>query len=106
MEEFQRKCSHHVRRPLSKAALDEYLSTDAEKERTAQGDETDGKDGGQKDNRDWKRAGTSTFVYVLRHLFIVVLDERWLENLDSKMALLISRDEVDPRTYGGKSYEE
>jgi len=35
-----------------------------------------------------------------------VLDERWLDWLDSKIALLINRDGVDPRVYGGKSYEE
>jgi len=34
------------------------------------------------------------------------VDERWLEWLDSKIALLISRDGVDPRDYGGKSYDE
>ena len=35
-----------------------------------------------------------------------ILDERWLDWLDSKIALLINRDDVDPRVYGGKSYEE
>lgn len=35
-----------------------------------------------------------------------VLDERWLEWLDSKIALLINRDGVDPRDYLGKSYDE
>lgn len=29
-----------------------------------------------------------------------------MEWLDSKIALLINRDGVDPRDYGGKSYEE
>jgi hypothetical protein len=33
-------------------------------------------------------------------------DERWVEWLDSKMALLVDRDGVDPRDYGGKSYDE
>lgn len=33
-------------------------------------------------------------------------DERWLEWLDSKVALLINRNGVDPPDYGGKSYEE
>lgn len=41
------------------------------------------------ETRDWKRN-----------------DERWLEWLDSKVALLINRDGVDPRDYAGKSYEE
>ena len=35
-----------------------------------------------------------------------VLDERWLDWLDSKIALLINRDGVDPRAYGGKNYDE
>lgn len=34
------------------------------------------------------------------------VDERWLEWLDSKVALLINRNGVDPRDYGGKGYEE
>lgn len=33
-------------------------------------------------------------------------DERWLEWFDTKIALLINRDGVDPRDYGGKSYDE
>ena len=33
-------------------------------------------------------------------------DERWLEWLDSKIALLINRNGVDPRDYSGKSYDE
>lgn len=36
----------------------------------------------------------------------ILADGRWLEWLDSKIALLINRDGVDPRDYGGKSYEE
>lgn len=34
------------------------------------------------------------------------IDDRWLEWLDSKIALLINRNGVDPRDYGGKSYDE
>jgi hypothetical protein len=34
------------------------------------------------------------------------IDDRWLEWLDSKIALLINRTGVDPRDYGGKSYDE
>lgn len=33
-------------------------------------------------------------------------DERWLEWLDNKLALLIDRDGIDVRDYGGKRYEE
>lgn len=35
-----------------------------------------------------------------------LIDERWLEWLDSKIALLINRNGVDPRDYNGKSYDE
>lgn len=33
-------------------------------------------------------------------------DDRWEESLDQKTALLIDRDNVDPREHGGKSPEE
>ena len=33
-------------------------------------------------------------------------DDRWLDWLDSKVALLINRDGIDVRDYGGKSYDE
>jgi hypothetical protein len=33
-------------------------------------------------------------------------DERWLDWFDSKIALLINKDGVDPRNYGGKDYDE
>ena len=54
-------------------------------------------------------------VMVCQHFFMCcdknqdtypVLDERWLDWLDSKIALLINRDGVDPRVYGGKNYDE
>lgn len=43
--------------------------------------------------------GANTFTWWLS-------DDRWLDWLDSKIALLINRDGVDPRDYGGKSYDE
>jgi hypothetical protein len=33
-------------------------------------------------------------------------DDRWTEWLDTKVALMINRDGVDPRDHGGKSYDE
>jgi hypothetical protein len=33
-------------------------------------------------------------------------DEKWVEWLESKIALLVNRDGVDPRDYSGKSYDE
>jgi hypothetical protein len=35
-----------------------------------------------------------------------IVDERWLDWFDAKIALLINRDGVDPRDYGGKDYDE
>ncbi|KAG6850019.1 hypothetical protein H0H93_002468, partial [Arthromyces matolae] len=105
LEELQRKCLKHVRKPLSKA-LREEIKAEAEKEK--KGDEGVENGDGEKDkdrererekdrdgkkdrqgDRDWKRN-----------------DDRWLESLDSKIALLINRDGVDPRAYCGKSYDE
>lgn len=37
---------------------------------------------------------------------IIGVDDRWLDWLDSKLALLLDRDGVDPRIYAGKSYDE
>jgi hypothetical protein len=43
-------------------------------------------------------------------LFPVILrgriEDRWVEWLDAKIALLLDRDSVDPRAYGGKAYDE
>jgi len=37
---------------------------------------------------------------------INLVDERWLDWLDSKLALLLKKGEVDPREYGGKDDED
>lgn len=37
---------------------------------------------------------------------LCIADERWLDWLDSKIALLLDRNSVDPRDYGGKHYDE
>lgn len=68
-------------------------------EETTQGEKKDEK---EKENpskektgegRDWRRN-------------VQFSDERWLEWLDSKVALLINREGVDVHDYGGKSYPE
>ncbi|GBE79351.1 hypothetical protein BKA93DRAFT_812571 [Sparassis latifolia] len=99
-EELQRKCVKHMRKPLSKMLLQEVKAAEAQKAqkevKEEEGDEGKSKDkdkevmGKEKtsETRDWKRN-----------------DERWLEWLDSKVALLVNRDGVDPRDYGGKSYD-
>ncbi|OJT13375.1 Serrate RNA effector molecule -like protein [Trametes pubescens] len=97
VEELQRKCVKHVRKPLSKMLLQEVQAEAQKAEKDPKAEE--GTEVAKErdvtirerptENRDWKRN-----------------DERWLEWLDSKVALLINRDGVDPRDYGGKSYEE
>ncbi|KAJ7499396.1 hypothetical protein FB451DRAFT_37057 [Mycena latifolia] len=108
LEELQRKCLKHERKPLSKMLLEELKAAEAaekaEKEKKSKtdeeadeapaedrekGKETKGSGKDRSNDRDWRRT-----------------DERWVEWLDSKMALLVNREGVDPREYGGKSYDE
>ncbi|KAI0269296.1 hypothetical protein BC834DRAFT_951531 [Gloeopeniophorella convolvens] len=105
-EELQRKCIKHLRKPLSKAVYDEYKakmmenSSKVKEDSDMQDDSTRdidasvddrGRDGAGKDddNREWKKS-----------------EDRWIDWLDSKLALLLERDAVDPRAYGGKAYDE
>jgi len=118
LEELQRKCLKHVRKPLSKTMLEEVKAAEAEKaekEKEGKEDEEDIEKDEKKespvkekvsDNRDWKRNGSSARVVPLNLANLHFPDERWLEWLDSKIALLIDRDGVDPRNYGGKHYDE
>ncbi|KAF9224365.1 hypothetical protein BS17DRAFT_702828 [Gyrodon lividus] len=94
LEELQRKCLKHVRKPLSKSLLEEVRAAEAEKaekEKKVKEEEKEIDVATTKpaENRDWKRN-----------------DERWLEWFDAKIALLLNRNGVDPRDYGGKSYDE
>jgi len=102
LEELQRKCVKHERKPLSKTLLEDIKAAEVADKQKKESGESDEKNGPEEkkekenknkeklnDNRDWKRN-----------------DDRWLEWLDSKIALLINRDGVDPRDYGGKSYDE
>ncbi|EIW82450.1 hypothetical protein CONPUDRAFT_53735 [Coniophora puteana RWD-64-598 SS2] len=98
VEELQRKCLKHMRKPLSKLH-DEQKAVDPEKaeQEKREGDEDKEKLGfsSKADSRDWKKGGK-----------LVPPDERWFENFDAKIALLINRNGVDPREYGGKSTDE
>jgi hypothetical protein len=125
-EELQRKCIQHLRKPISKATYDEYKAKMAEnsvkikKEDTDMQEEGDlkskekehspedrGRDTATKedDSREWKKSGTFPSF-----LIVAILrpraEDRWIESLDSKIALLLDRDSVDPLAYGGKSYDE
>ncbi|OAX39133.1 hypothetical protein K503DRAFT_769766 [Rhizopogon vinicolor AM-OR11-026] len=91
LEELQRKCLKHVRKPLSKSMLEEVKAAEAEKEKKERDDEKESDPLPPKpfESRDWKRN-----------------DERWLEWFDSKIALLINRNGLDPHEYGGKDPDE
>ncbi|KAI5122188.1 hypothetical protein M0805_007085 [Coniferiporia weirii] len=122
LEELQRKCIKHVRKPLSKllaaevAQQSESTSKVKEEDKDVKVEGEEGKDGAEKgkedekkekvpldkskdgmlrerekggEARDWKRN-----------------DERWLDWLDNRIALLINRDGVDVRDYGGKHYDD
>ena len=70
LEELQRKCLKHVRKPLSKMLLEEVKAAEAEKaEKEKEVDDDDVEKDEKKespvkeragDNRDWKRNGVST----------------------------------------------
>ena len=123
VEELQRKCIKHVRKaPIEASAApptttttsestaeavkeeakedvkEENVEKPFEKKDTKSGNENK-KEGrnGRLGSRAWRWSGKADFRE---------LDDRWLEWLDSKIALLINREGVDPRDYGGKSYEE
>ncbi|KAG5639154.1 hypothetical protein H0H81_006413 [Sphagnurus paluster] len=102
LEELQRKCLKHERKPLSKLMLEEVRAEAEKAEREKGGDEMEDVDGAEKEKKDAEKekdskGGRGDFK---RN------DERWLEWLDSKLALLIDRDGVDPRVYSGKSYDD
>lgn len=89
LEELQRKCIKHVRKPLLQPSSmeTEKAGDDREPPEDLSTDKDPKKD--PKENRDYKRN-----------------DEKWLEWFDLKIALLINRAGVDPRDYGGKNYDE
>jgi hypothetical protein len=99
--------------------IDEIKAAEAEKERVKKDEEeksvgegdteekSKSKDVKRIESRDWKRNGMCDVALVgFLALVCFFADERWLESLDMKIAVLINRDGVDPRDYGGKSYEE
>jgi len=115
LEELQRKCVKHVRKPLSKAMLEDLKAAEKEKHEEMEDVEGGGekekekekKESTGKDSRDWRRNGMCTFMTAVdRCIDETLSDDRWLEWLDSKLALLINRDGVDPRLYFGKNYDE
>ncbi|KAF7331679.1 hypothetical protein MKEN_00047600 [Mycena kentingensis (nom. inval.)] len=100
LEELQRKCVGHERRPVPKssqpaddvikeeAAGDEEKIVKVEDAGDAPIEEKDSKTA-VRENKDGRRT-----------------DDRWLDWLDGKLALLLNRDAVDARLHGGKSYDE
>lgn len=106
----------HVRKPLSKALLQEIKAAEAlkaekdvKKEDEAEKEGDKEKEAPVKDkpeSRDWKRNGTLGHIDLGYCAQTLRTDERWLEWLDAKLALLLDRDSVDPREHNGKSYDE
>ncbi|KAJ3975939.1 hypothetical protein EV361DRAFT_886072 [Lentinula raphanica] len=84
-EELQRKCLKHVRKPLPKATSSEVKTLEGEDDEKMAAEKEVKKDSKGRNDRG---------------------DDRWLDWLDQKIALLINRNGVDPRDYGGKSYDE
>jgi TATA-binding protein-associated factor Taf7 len=125
MEELQRRCISHERKPLSKA-LKEEIREQEEKEKAKKEKEEEKEGGGaeeleeakkegegetaeekkDKENREWKRNGGLMCDNLDNLCLYMGADERWLDWLDSKIALLLHRDNLNPADYGGKSYEE
>ncbi|KAJ2923984.1 hypothetical protein H1R20_g13116, partial [Candolleomyces eurysporus] len=109
VEELQRKCIKHIRKPLPKpsasseeqkpVAAEMKMETESSAKEEAKEEGGDKQADGQKDKEKEKEKEKEKKDSASK-------DDRWLEWLDSKLALLISREEVDPREYGGKSYDE
>lgn len=65
--------------------------------------------GGRSKDKDVSRAGQFPVLPLVCKPSVddmLCLDTRWLEWFDSKIAVLINRDGVDPRDYGGKDQQE
>lgn len=113
LEELQRKCIKHERKSLVSTSVEYKPETENIEKKVNEIDgtepEKDGKERDGKEKKDDKRNGDSCRSLLLSwriDTFSIFVDGRWLEWLDSKIALLINRDGVDPREYGGKFYEE
>ncbi|KAJ6510279.1 hypothetical protein C8R47DRAFT_1097395 [Mycena vitilis] len=106
LEELQRKCLRHERKPLSKMLLDEIKAAEAAEKAEKENKMKEGEGGEAPAEEKEKEKETKSPVKERVDRDWRRTDERWVEWLDSKMALLIDRDAVDPREYGGKSYDE
>ncbi|EAU80560.1 hypothetical protein CC1G_09957 [Coprinopsis cinerea okayama7 len=98
VEELHRKCVKHLRKTPVDTSSERAKGVEGEGGEKEQGKGDSKDDGG--DRKDSKSSGPASDKKEGRN------DDRWLEWLDSKVALLIDRGGVDPRDYGGKSYEE
>ncbi|KAF7301247.1 hypothetical protein MIND_00689500 [Mycena indigotica] len=97
LEELQRKCIRHDRRPLTKAVP----QTD---EPTVEGDEkvkTEGAEDVTMDDKEKEKEKETKNSKDGRRT-----DDRWLDWLDNKLMLLLDREKVDPRLYSGKDYDQ
>ncbi|KAF8529256.1 hypothetical protein BU17DRAFT_80457 [Hysterangium stoloniferum] len=90
VEELNRKCPRHLRKPLvEKPVVPTEDNTDVKEEEEKPKEQSKEKEFRDKNDRRWEKS-----------------DERWTEWIDSKIVLLINRSGVDPLEYGGKSFED
>lgn len=95
VEELQRKCIKHVRKPYTRKI-----------------EPTNGDDGDHEKDRETKkesrqdRLGNISQSLPSRWGSPVSSDEAWLEKHEMKIAVLLDRNAVDPLDYGGRSYDE
>lgn len=115
LEELQRKCVKHVRKPWSndhkESRISDTLAAEDNADGDTQGKEDDGKERPlarekQSESKDARKNGAYGFTLVADNYRELSSDERWLDWLDSKLALLLERNAVDPRAYGGKHPDE
>lgn len=105
----------HVRRPLSVASKVEDEKDAQVKEegmddlygiKEEEGSEKKRKDFKSKQKDELRRSGKSLVRLSSSHLLMVSIDERWAEAFDAKISLLVNKDTIDVRDYGGRRYEE
>ncbi|KAL5508542.1 hypothetical protein ACEPAH_6161 [Sanghuangporus vaninii] len=121
VEELQRKCIKHIRRPLPQKIQQQsevgLKSKEGEPDAKMEGEGEDSegvkKDGYEEQNKEKEREDKNKDSMLKERdpksgesKDLKRNDERWLEWLDNKLALLINKDSIDVRDYGGKLYEE
>ncbi|KAF7313404.1 hypothetical protein HMN09_00496300 [Mycena chlorophos] len=106
LEELQRKCIRHDRRPLPPPAPQADEPPKKEEPQDAPIGDADESKVKPEEGQDVVMEEKEKEKAPLKDKEPKRNDDRWLELLDSKLALLLDREHVDPHLYGGKSYDE